>query len=182
MKLQTQRLIIRELKMSDLDILMKILNNLTITRNLAVVPYPITIEGEKKFLSNCIKESKNKDRKEYPLAITLKEKDEIIGIISLTNFRQETKSAEMGYWLGEEYWNKGIMSEATKVMLEFGFNQLNLNRIWAKIFIDNEASKRTAEKAGFKVEGIMRKAGYSKASKEIKDEYLLAILKSDWKK
>jgi len=70
----------------------------------------------------------------------------------------ERVSAELGYWLGEEYWNRGIMSEAVKAISDYGFAHLKLTRIYALPMAHNAASFRVLEKAGFVREGILRRA------------------------
>ncbi len=67
-------------------------------------------------------------------------------------------TAEIGYWLGEPFWRKGIMTSAIKIMVEYGFNSLKLKRIEAGVFEYNPASMRALEKNGFMKEGISQKA------------------------
>jgi RimJ/RimL family protein N-acetyltransferase len=67
-------------------------------------------------------------------------------------------SAEIGYWLGEEYWNRGIMTEAVGAVADYGFNMLGMQRIYAEVFEWNVASMRVLEKAGFVREGVLRKS------------------------
>jgi RimJ/RimL family protein N-acetyltransferase len=65
-------------------------------------------------------------------------------------------SAEIGYWLGEEYWNRGIATEAVVAMCNYGFNTLGMQRVYAEVFQWNDASMRVLEKAGFVREGVLR--------------------------
>ncbi len=67
-------------------------------------------------------------------------------------------SAEIGYWLGEEYWNRGIMTEAVVAIADYGFNMLGMWRVYAEVFEWNAASMRVLEKAGFVREGVLRKS------------------------
>lgn len=67
-------------------------------------------------------------------------------------------SAELGYWLGEEYWGRGVMSPAVRAVTEYGLEALGLYRIYALVFEWNPASVRVLEKAGFSLEGRMRQA------------------------
>lgn len=80
---------------------------------------------------------------------------EVIGGISLRNI--EGHKAEIGYWLSEKYWGRGIMTKAVKLVCGFGFGKLRLRRIYATLFSNNRASARVLEKAGFKREGLLRK-------------------------
>lgn len=181
MKIETENLIIRDLQITDVESLTKYANNLNVSRYLARIPYPLKKEQEMKFVQKCIDESKKEKRENYQFGISLKNKNEVIGMIGLTNLKEEVNSMEIGYWLGEDYWRKGIMLEAIRKMLDFGFNNLKLNRIEAKAFVENEASKKILEKSGFKLEGLLRQAGHSRATNKIGDDYVFAILKSDWK-
>jgi len=69
-------------------------------------------------------------------------------------------SAEIGYWLGEEYWNRGIVSEALVAVTEYAFNTLELVRLHAEVFQWNTSSMRVLEKAGYVREGVLRKSVY----------------------
>jgi RimJ/RimL family protein N-acetyltransferase len=84
------------------------------------------------------------------------------------------KSAELGYWLGEPYWGKGIATMAVKAMVEYGFIQLGLVRIYANVFEGNPASNRVLEKAGFRLEARLQKAVYKEG--RILDQFLYAIV------
>jgi RimJ/RimL family protein N-acetyltransferase len=70
----------------------------------------------------------------------------------------ERVSAELGYWIGEAFWNKGIMTEAVKRMVDYAFENFTLHKIYAKVFGFNGASKAVLEKAGFSCEAILRQA------------------------
>ena len=65
--------------------------------------------------------------------------------------------AEIGYWLGKSYWDKGLMTKAIKIILDYAFNQLKLRRVYAKVFIKNKPSVRVLGKNNFKLEGILKK-------------------------
>jgi RimJ/RimL family protein N-acetyltransferase len=67
-------------------------------------------------------------------------------------------SAEIGYWVGEEYWNRGIATEAVQAVTHYAFDTLGMMRVYAHVFEWNAASMRVLEKAGFQREGVMRHA------------------------
>lgn len=99
------------------------------------------------------------DRPEVSFAIASAE--EAIGGIGL--HRQGDfmrRSAELGYWLGEEYWGRGIATDAVRAVTAWGFAQLDIDRIFAQVFGWNPASGRVLEKAGFTFEGRLRGAVY----------------------
>ena len=89
------------------------------------------------------------------LTIALKEEDTAIGSIGLTLDRGNNR-AEIGFWIGTPYWNRGLMTEAAAAVAGYGFERLGLNRIWGGHFAGNEASGRVQRKIGMKPEGILR--------------------------
>lgn len=78
-------------------------------------------------------------------------------MISLMKIDYKNKNTEIGYWLGRKYWGKGIMKEAIKLILNFGFKKLKLVRIYARVMHPNISSAKLLEKSGFRYEGRMRK-------------------------
>jgi RimJ/RimL family protein N-acetyltransferase len=96
-----------------------------------------------------------------------------IGIILQTDvFR---KSAEIGYWLGEKYWNKGITSTALKAMIDYSFNHFDINRLFANVFDSNIASIRVMTKCGFKKEAHLNKAVIK--NNQLQDCLIFSLLK-----
>jgi ribosomal-protein-alanine N-acetyltransferase len=83
------------------------------------------------------------------------------------------KNMELGYWLAETYWGKGIVSEAVQQMVSYGFNNFDINRIFARPFGNNIASQKVLKKAGFKLEAFMEKAFFKNG--EYLDEMIFAI-------
>lgn len=92
--------------------------------------------------------------------ITLRDEDEYIGDVGFYDYEKKHSKAEIGYILGRQYWGKGIMTEAIRAALAYGYTQLNLNRVQALIDPRNEASMHVAEKNGFKLEGTLRDYEY----------------------
>lgn len=96
------------------------------------------------------------------MGIKYKESGKIIGTIGFMKIDIDHSSAEIGYSLKYDMWNKGIMTEALIAMLKFGFFQLGLNRIEAFCELDNPASARILEKVGMSFEGVVRQKFYNK--------------------
>jgi len=88
-----------------------------------------------------------------------------------------SKSAEVGYWLSEMYWNRGIVTEALKAITDFGFVNFQLERIYAAVFEWNVKSARVLEKAGFQFEGILQKSVYKDG--KLIDSLIYAALKGN---
>lgn len=182
MKLSTKRLIIRPVDKGDLGDIVENVNNINVSRYLAVVPFPYAKKDALSWINHSLKKRKEKIRSNFSFVIYYKPAKCVVGAIGLHKVDYDAKKAELGYWLGEKYWGNHVMSEAVEAMLKFGFGKLKLNRIDAKVYTDNEASARLLEKFRFKKEGLMKQSGYSKASKKIYDEYMYALLESEYRK
>ncbi len=98
---------------------------------------------------------RNKDRR-IAFAIMKNEDSHVIGIISIS-VDWVNHIGEIGYWIGVEYWGKGYVSEAVKLILEYAFKYLNLVKVYAHVVSGNKASARVLEKNGFKLVGKYRK-------------------------
>jgi len=173
MKIESDKCILRKWKPSDLESLVKNANNYKVACNLRdAFPYPYTIGDGKEWINFAQNEEWG-----YNFAITVD--SEAIGGIGLIIGKDiERKSSEVGYWLGEDYWGKGIVSSALKCIVEFAFNELKVERIFAVPLEHNIASRRVLEKNGFVLEGILRnsviksgkiynRALYARLSKEV---------------
>lgn len=144
---------IRKWKLSDAKDLAIALSNRKVQDNLRDgLPYPYTEQDGKDYISDML--SANEDET-FAFAITTDNK--VIGSIGV--FRQgniHRQTAELGYYVAEEYWGKGIMTEAVKQICEYVFNKSDIIRIYAEPFAYNIASCRVLEKAGFQYEGTLR--------------------------
>ena len=144
---------IRKWKLSDAADLAAAISNKKIQNNLRDgLPYPYTEQDGVDYISNML--SANEDET-FAFAITAD--DKVIGSIGV--FRQENihrQTAELGYYISEEYWGKGIMTEAVKQICEYVFSHSDIIRIYAEPFAYNTASCRVLEKAGFQYEGTLR--------------------------
>jgi RimJ/RimL family protein N-acetyltransferase len=178
MKLATRRLVLRDLKPGDAKSIAFNLNNLKICEKLLVVPYPYRLKDAKEYIEKCRKRAKQKKREAYNFGIEFGKS--IIGLISIMDIDRFQNKAELGYWLGESYWGRGIMSEALKKILGFGFGKLKLRRIEACVFAANKASEGLLKKFGFRFEGLKRKCYRSRATKKIHDGKIYALLREEW--
>jgi RimJ/RimL family protein N-acetyltransferase len=88
------------------------------------------------------------------------------------------RSAELGYWLGQEYWGRGIASAAVPVVVSHAFEDFDLLRIFAYVFQGNVASEKVLEKAGFLCEGTLRQSVYKQG--RVLDQKLYAVLRDEW--
>ena len=102
----------------------------------------------------------------------------MIGTIGL-HLNKEHQKAELGYWLGKNFWRKGYLTEALKAVLEFGFKELNLNKIYATHFLFNPNSGEVMLKAGMKFEGLQKQEYLQHG--EFLDVNRYSLLKQDFK-
>ena len=144
---------IRRWELSDARDLATALSNKKIQDNLRDgLPYPYTEQDGKEFISAMLAANENDT---FAFAITVNGK--VIG--SIGAFRQtniHNKTAELGYYIAEEYWGKGIMTEAVKQLCDHVFSHTDIIRIYAEPFAYNIGSCRVLEKAGFQYEGTLR--------------------------
>ncbi|MBQ6382832.1 MAG: GNAT family N-acetyltransferase [Clostridia bacterium] len=111
-------------------------------------------------------------------AVVLRETGRVIGSVGFMWVSEENSSAEVGYSLSRQYWNRGYATEALSAVLRSAFSVLPLNRIEAQRDLRNPASGRVMEKCGMHQEGTLRSRIYNKG--EFIDVVLCAILRSDW--
>lgn len=111
--------------------------------------------------------------------IVHKQDDRVVGTIGFMWWNHDHHSAEVGYSLSRAYWNQGLMSEALREVLHYGFDTMGLHRIEAQHEWDNPASGRVMEKAGMRREGHLRGRLYNKG--RYADVVLYAILREDWR-
>ncbi|CAF1143637.1 unnamed protein product [Rotaria sordida] len=156
----------------DIPSLVKYLNNPIIEANSITIPYPYTTKDGEDFIQKIKSDSLNLTR---IFTIRLRANDELIGECGLHRSIGNERRTEVGYWLGEPYWHRGLMSKAVNKAIEIiKIEWKNLVRIEAKIFPWNKASMRVAEKCGFVLEGVLRKHAY-KNGQDI-DEHLYALI------
>lgn len=182
MKITTERLVLRDIEKKDEASIRKNINNLKIAKEMASVSYPHTKKDSDWFVNACIKSQKDKPRTVYNFGITIKPDNNVVGIVSLGGVDRFSKTAKLGYWIGEGYWRKGYMGEATKAMIKFGFNTLKLRRLNISAHADNKASNALIKKLGFRYEGTKIKYNKVKSTGKIVDSNEYSMLKSEWRK
>ena len=157
--IQTPRLLIRKLSIADAEDIYAVSSNPNVSRYVLWDTHRSIMDSRA-----MIRAHLRSYRNEEPasLAIELKENGRVIGTIGFLWIDREHNSAEIGYSLGEPYWNNGYMTEALRAMLAFGFDKLYLNRIEACFDVSNTASGRVMAKVGMQKEGLHRKKLYNK--------------------
>ncbi|SEA83792.1 Protein N-acetyltransferase, RimJ/RimL family [Eubacterium aggregans] len=144
---------IRKWKLLDAEDIAIALSNTRVQDNLRDgLPYPYTEQDGVDYISAMLSADENET-----FAFAIIADDKVIGSIGV--FRQgniHKKTAELGYYIAEEYWGKGVMTEAVKQICEYVFDKSDIIRIYAEPFVYNAASCRVLEKAGFQYEGTLR--------------------------
>jgi RimJ/RimL family protein N-acetyltransferase len=165
---------IREFQPNDVEALVKYANNYAVSRFLRDgFPFPYTLDDAVKWI-DYIKKN------DLIIALAIADDIEVIGGIGAIPYDDIHRfSAEVGFWLGEPFWNKGIISGALKTFCNFLFTNYDFNRLTANVFEYNDASKRVLEKNGFILEGKQRKSVF-KENKFV-DHYIYGLLKEDFK-
>lgn len=165
---------IRKWNLSDAGDLAAALSNKKIQDNLRDgLPYPYTVQDGEEFISAMLSADENET---FSFAVTAD--DRVIGSIGV--FRQgniHRQTAELGYYIAEEYWGKGIMTEAVKQICKYVFEKSDIIRIYAEPFAYNTASCRVLEKAGFQQEGTLRDNAVKNG--KVVDMRMYALLKSE---
>ena len=167
---------IRKWKLSDAENLAAVISNKKIQDNLRDgLPYPYTKQDGVDFISDMLSADENET---FAFAITLDNKAiGSIGVFRQSNIHRQT--AEMGYYIAEEYWGKGIMTDAVRQICEYVFSKSNIIRIFAEPFAHNIASCRVLEKGGFQYEGTLRNNGVKNG--RIVDMRMYSLLKEEIK-
>lgn len=160
---------LRILSVSDIPAIAQLANNKKIWDNVRDrFGHPYTEKNAKEFI-----EMQRKTDMEKVFAIDYKGK--LCGLVGLILQKDVyRKSAEIGYWIGEPYWGKGIATKAIELIVAYAFNDLKLIRIYAGVFEYNVASMKVLEKNGFKKEGVSKNAIFK--SGKIWDEHRYAKL------
>lgn len=151
--LYSERLILRPFQLSDAKEVQRQAGNPKIAATTATIPHP--------YLDGMAEEwiSKHQDGFAKGIsvdwALELKAEKKLIGCLSL-GINKTHRRAEIGYWIGEEFWNKGYCSEAAIVAIDFAFESLNLNKITSRHMSENPSSGKVMQKAGMEKEGYLK--------------------------
>jgi RimJ/RimL family protein N-acetyltransferase len=152
-KLELKTCEVRPWRGADADALVKYANNRNIWINLRDrFPYPYTKRAAREFLMTV------SDRDPVTAFAIVTGGEAVGGIGYVPQTDVERVSAEIGYWLAEPFWGRGIMTEAVRAVTQFAIRQHRLTRVFALPFASNVASCRVLEKAGYVLEGRLRRS------------------------
>lgn len=167
----TERLLLRPFTLADAPAVQRLAGAREIALNTLLIPYPYPEGAAEAWIS------KPRDPHDINFAITLRESGELVGAIGLVVGREHDR-AEIGYWIAVEHWNRGYATEAARAVIRYGFEELNLNRIFAVHFARNAGSGRVMQKLGMRHEGSLREH-LVKWGERI-DVEVYGILRGDW--
>jgi len=169
MEIKSKHIVLRPYTLEDAEALASIANSRKISKNLRdAFPYPYSIEDAKNFITMC-------EEKEVQAVFAIIYKGHLAGSIGLHPLEDVyRRTAEIGYFVGEEFWGKAIATKSVEMITKFGFESLHLTRIFAGIFESNRPSMRVLEKNGFILECIKRRAVLK--DNKILNEHLYAKL------
>jgi ribosomal-protein-alanine N-acetyltransferase len=170
--IRTERLVLRDFEEADWKSVHDYASDLEVVRY--VDWGPNTIEETKSFIQRAIAHQHEQPRRNYDLAVALKSQKLIIGGCGIHVSNPDNREGWIGYVLNRNFWGQGYATETAKALLKFGFEQLNLHRIFATCDPANIASARVLEKIGMKREGRLREHRWAK--EKWRDSLLYAIL------
>lgn len=171
-KLSGERIYLSPLNINDADIYAKWLNEKNISENLGIDDVVIDYDNISKWLNNI--------KSKYTFAIVLREDDKLIGCCGFEKIDLIHQNASLKIFIGdEENRGQGYGKEAIKLLIDYGFNNLNINNIMVTVFSFNNKALKLYKSLGFKMIGIRRKCYYFKG--KYYDEIFMEILKDEYK-
>ena len=168
--------ILREWRREDAADVARYADSEKIARNLRdVFPHPYALADAQGFLDICIAGDP-----ETSLFRAIEIDGRAAGSIALCRGSDVyQKTADLGYWLAEDYWGRGIMTQAVRQLCREGFSRWDIQRIHAEPFAHNAGSRRVLEKAGFSLEGVMRRGVFKRG--QVCDFCMYALLREEGK-
>lgn len=178
MDLYTERLLLRPWKEMDAESLYEYAKDPRVGP-IAGWPVHTSVRNSRDIIKNLLSNEEN-------YAICLKKDERPIGCVSLmiggaSSLNLTDKQGEIGFWIGVPFWGNGLVPEAVNEMIRYGFEELNLEKIWCRYFDGNIKSKRVQEKCGFKYKTTIENV-YVELMDEIRTEHINVLNNNEWKK
>ena len=176
MKLETERLILRDFVKDDWqEVLLYQSDPLYLRYNDWTERTPEAVQD---FIGWFLNQQQQKPRIKFQLAVILKSNNQLIGNCGVRMNKADSQEADIGYELNPKYWNNGYATEAASAIVDFGFGQFGVHRIWADCIAENIGSAHVLEKLGMKLEGRLREHKYFKG--RWWDTLMYAVLADEW--
>ena len=173
--LKTERLTLRQLERADGPDMLAFSGDPYVQRFNG--PVYNTVDEVEELIDWYDAEYRNQDGISW--AVTFTGENKVIGMFGLHHWSRRHRRAEAGYDLAKAYWGQGIASETLRTILTFGFEQLNLHRIYAGTIADNHESVRLLERLGFTREGTRRESSWEDDG-TFHDSAMYGLLKREW--
>ena len=151
--LKTRRLRLRRIRPSDAEAIFAYCSDPAVTRYVTFATHR-SLADTRKFLRASEKGYRQGGPPHW--AIIRRSSGELIGLCGFLPLEARHRRGEFGYWLGKPHWGRGYATEAVEALLAYGFRKMKLNRLQARVVVRNRASARVLEKAGMKLEGVLR--------------------------
>jgi len=172
-----EKVVLRPVRRSDIEDSLKWFNDPEVTQYLSMY-LPMTEMAEEKFIESLGSTEAGKDAM-FCIEAVENNGNKPIGTVGLDNINSKDHHAEFGIAIGEkDYWSKGYGTEAARLIIRYGFEQLNLHRINSYAFSFNERSIRLHKKVGFTEEGRLRESIYKDGSYH--DHVIFGLLRKEW--
>ncbi|MBT3942023.1 MAG: GNAT family N-acetyltransferase [Chloroflexi bacterium] len=176
MQIKTQRLVLREFVQADWPDVLRYQSD---PRYLRYYPWSDRTEDDvRDFVDSQIAHQSESPRRKFQLVITLPDQPGLIGNCGIRRKSDNDFEADIGYELSPERWGRGYATEAASAMVDFGFQELGLNRVSSWSIADNAGSANVLEKVGLKLEGRLRSNEYFKG--RWWDTLLHGMLRDEW--
>lgn len=173
--LRTERLVLNAFTPADVPQLVPLANRREIAATTLAIPHPYTEDDARRFLA--LVELEHRNGSALTLAIRLAEGPTLVGAIGLKDIDDVHSHAELGYWIGVDWWGKRIATEAARAVVAYAFDCRGLNRVAAHHLVRNPASGAVLERIGMRREGVLRQRVLKEGRFE--DVVLYAMLRSD---
>lgn len=173
--LRTARLVLDGFAQSDAPELQRLAGAREIAATTLAIPHPYLLEHAQAWID---KQNSGTLEKSVNFAIRLAPTNTLIGSVGLKEIDRTRAQAELGFWIGVPWWGQGYAREAARSVIQYGFESLRLNRIYAHHMTRNPASGRALSAAGMRREGLLPKGVLKWGIEE--DVVLYAVMRDDW--
>jgi ribosomal-protein-alanine N-acetyltransferase len=177
-ELETERLLLRKMRPDDAEAMFTYASDPEVTRYVLWETHR-SIEDSESFLGFAAEGYRRGDFGGW--GVVLKDSGAFVGTCGIdVDYAPEHARAELGYVLSREHWGRGLMPEAARAVIRFGFGRMRLNRLEARCIAENTASARVMEKAGMTYEGTLREREFIKGA--YRDMKLYSILRREYRR
>ncbi|QRG70750.1 GNAT family N-acetyltransferase [Brevibacillus choshinensis] len=173
--LETQRLLLRPIELNDAPSLFTFWSDPNVSKHMNIETFSEVTQAEQMIL---LLQKLSVEQKACRWTILLKHTSQVIGSCGFNYFDFENERTEIGYDLGYPFWGNGYIPEALQSLISFGFHELGLNRIEAKVEPENINSLKVLKKLHFVEEGTLRQ--YEKSKGQLVDLIMFSVLRNDW--